>query len=382
MEDKKADLSNNNNELVVDALDGSGISNYDRLMNEFGIEPIEKIYNKLPIEKRMSFMTRNIMFGQTDLFTVIEAINQKKSFACMTGIKPTGAYHIGSLSTVQEVIYFQKLGAKVYFCIADMEALATNDQSLEMSKEIAVDNIADVLALGLDPDPKKAFIYQQSTEQEVLRMGFVFSNAMTVATMKAIYGDKPKMGYYYSAFIQAADILLPQIKEGPQPTITPIGADQAPHARLTRDIARKERFQEQYKFKLPSFTFHYLIPGIDGSDKMSKKNPMSVFALTEDIKTEITPKIKNALTGGRDTAAEQRKLGGQPDKCRVFDLFKFMFESDDKALKERENVCRNGTLLCGPCKSQLLEAISNYQEKHLNKKDILLPIAKEIVTNL
>ena len=53
LEDKKADLSNNNNELVVDALDGSGISNYDRLMNEFGIEPIEKIYNKLPIEKRM-----------------------------------------------------------------------------------------------------------------------------------------------------------------------------------------------------------------------------------------------------------------------------------------------------------------------------------------
>jgi tryptophanyl-tRNA synthetase len=210
-------------------------------------------------------------------------------------------------------------------------------------------------------------------------MGFVFSNSVTYATMKAIYGDKTKLGYYNSALIQAADILLPQILDGPQPTITPIGADQAPHARLTRDIARKDRFQERYRFKLPSFTFHYLIEGIDGSEKMSKKNPMSVFSLIENFKSEITPKIKNALTGGRDTAAEQRKLGGRPDRCRVFDLFKFMFEPDDKALKERETVCKNGLLLCGPCKNDLLTAIQEYQEKHVNKKDIMLPVAKELV---
>jgi len=40
----------------------------------------------------------------------------------MTGIKPTGQYHIGSLITCKEVLYFQNLGGKVYFCIADMEA--------------------------------------------------------------------------------------------------------------------------------------------------------------------------------------------------------------------------------------------------------------------
>src|SRR3989304_6193061 len=179
----------------------------------------------------------------------------------MTGIKPSGAYHIGSLSTVQEVIFFQNLGAKVYFCIADMESLATNDLSLEEASQIAVDNIADVLALGLNPDPKRAYIYKQSSEPEVLRMGFVFSNMITLATMKAIYGDKGRLGYYNSAFIQAADILLPQLRDGPQPTVTPIGADQAPHARLARDIARKERFQDRYKFHAPSFTFHYLIQG-------------------------------------------------------------------------------------------------------------------------
>jgi tryptophanyl-tRNA synthetase len=372
----------NSNDLVVDALEGSGISNYDRLMTEFGIEHFSNIIERIPIEKRHNFITRGIMFGHTDMLPVLDAIENRKLFGCMTGIKPTGSYHIGSLSTVQEVIYFQQLGAKVYFCVADIEAYAANDQSLEISEETAIDNIADVLALGLDPDPDKAYIYKQSTEPEVLKMGFVFSSTITSSTLRSIYGDKKNIGYYNSAFIQSADILLPQLLESPMPTVTPIGADQAPHSRLTRDIARKERFQKQYKFKLPSFTFHYLLEGIDGSEKMSKKIPMSVFSLTEDFKTEIKPKIQNALTGGKDTAAEQRKLGGEPDKCRVFDLFKFMFEPDDKALLERKTVCKNGTLLCGPCKRELMVAIENYQEHHLNKKDIQLKIAKEIIKDL
>ncbi|MHA2105477.1 MAG: hypothetical protein ACW981_18790 [Candidatus Hodarchaeales archaeon] len=58
------------------------------------------------------------------------------------------------------------------------------------------------------------------------------------------------------------------------------------------------------------------------------------------------------------------------------------FEPDDKALLERKTVCKNGTLLCGPCKRELMVAIENYQEHHLNKKDIQLQIAKEIIKDL
>ncbi len=368
--------------LLVDSLDGSGISSYTRLMTEFGIEPITNIVDLFPKNQLHHFITRKIMFGHTDMKPVMTAITNKQKFACMTGIKPTGFYHVGSLSTVQEVIYFQQLGAKVYFCIADMEAFVTNTQSLEQSREIAIDNIADVLALGLDPAPDKTFIYKQSTQSDVLSMGFLFSNVITTSTLQAIYGEKKNISYYNSAFLQSADILLPQLLEGPIPTVTPIGGDQAPHARLTRDIAKKEQFQRKIQFKLPSFTFHYLLEGIDGSEKMSKKIPKSVFSFNDNFSKEIKPKIKNALTGGKDTASEQRKLGGNPDKCRIFDLFKFMFEKINENLDERKLSCLNGSLLCGPCKNDLLDAIKEYQERHINEKDKQLPLAKELVQQL
>lgn len=327
------------------------------------------------------FMTRGLMFGHTDIKPVFEAMKKKKKFAVMTGIKPSGYYHIGSLATAQELVYFQQQGGKVFYCIADLEALATNNQSLEESRLNAIDNVADLLALGLDPDPEKCLIYRQSSHTEVLKMAYVFSSNVTLNTLKGIYGDKTRLGYYNSALIQVADILLPQLIDGPMPTVTPIGADQAPHARLTRDIARKQVFQETYKFKLPSFTYHYLIKGIDGSDKMSKKNPMSVFTLGEDLKKDIKPKIQNALTGGRDTAAEQREKGGNPDECRVFDLFRFMFEPDDEKLMDRKKRCLSGELLCGYCKKDLLQAIGDFQDKHNAKKTEMFPIAEKILAS-
>ena len=116
------------------------------------------------------------------------------------------------------------------------------------------------------------------------------------------------MGLYLSALIQAGDILLPQIKEfgGPKPTIVPVGIDQDPHLRLTRDLVPK--FGEQCGFIAPSSTYHKIIKALDGSPKMSKRNPMSYFTLVENPEV-IAQKIADAFTGGRPTAVEQRKLG-------------------------------------------------------------------------
>ncbi|MEM2027603.1 MAG: hypothetical protein QXT30_07610 [Candidatus Bathyarchaeia archaeon] len=42
-----------------------------------------------------------------------------KEFAVMSGIKPTGEFHLGTLVTVREIIYFQQQGAVAFYCIAD-----------------------------------------------------------------------------------------------------------------------------------------------------------------------------------------------------------------------------------------------------------------------
>ena len=58
----------------------------------------------------------------------------------MSGIKPSGPFHVGSKMTAEEIVYFQNLSSKAmaFYCIADYEAYADNRQSLEDSFGIAV----------------------------------------------------------------------------------------------------------------------------------------------------------------------------------------------------------------------------------------------------
>jgi tryptophanyl-tRNA synthetase len=363
------------NTSVVDAFGGT-VTDYDRLMTEFGIRPISEILEVLPKELQHYYMSRDIMFGHTSLEPVVEAIVKNKPFAVMTGIKPSSSeYHIGNLITCTEVIYFQQQGGKVYFCIADLESYADGRLPLEEAEKNAIENIADLIALGLDLD--NAYVYRQSQQKDVMQLGYLLSSHATYNMMKAIYGEH-RLGVYNAAFIQVADILLPQLVNGPIPTVTPIGADQAPHARLSHDLARKKFFQDTYGFVMPSFTFHKLIQGLDGSDKMAKRNPMSVLTLFE-TKKSIKKKIMNAFTGGRITLEEQRELGGQPEICRVYDLYRYFFESDDKKIEEIERTCRSGELLCGMDKKNLLGIIQEFMEAHEKKRQDALEKAREVV---
>ncbi|MFQ5976925.1 MAG: tryptophan--tRNA ligase [Candidatus Heimdallarchaeota archaeon] len=367
----------NGNDLVVDAFGGS-VLDYQRLIDEFGIKPISDLIPHIPKFTQHPYMSnfRDVMFGHIDLEPVVKAAVDKEPFGVMTGIKPSSAeYHIGNLITCNEVVHFQKIGGEVFLCIADLESYADGRTPLEEAEQNAIENIADILALGLDLE--NAYIYRQSKEPKVQKFGFLFSSHVTYNMMRAIYGDKP-FGMYFSALIQAADILLPQLKRNPMPTITPIGADQAPHARLTRDIARKNIFRQKYGFKMPGFTFHRLIGGLEGSDKMAKRTPMSVLTLYEDPEM-LRKKVLNTFTGGRTTVAEQRELGGRPEICRVYDLYRFFFLDDDSELEKICKNCKTGELLCGEDKKRLLTLASEFIENHKKKRLDFLDKAKEIV---
>jgi tryptophanyl-tRNA synthetase len=369
--------SPNDDDLVVDAFGGS-VLDYQRLIDEFGIKSISSALAHIPEYALHPYMSsaRDVMFGHIDLEPVVKAIIDKEPFGVMTGIKPSSAeYHIGSLITCNEVVHFQNMGGEVFFCIADLESYADGRTPLEEAEENAIENIADILALGLDLE--NAYIYRQSQERLVQRFGFLFSSHVTYNMMRAIYGEK-QFGMYMSALIQAGDILLPQLLRGPMPTVTPIGADQAPHARLTRDIARKNVFRRKHGFKIPGFTFHRLIGGLDGSDKMAKRNPMSVLTLYDEPDM-LRRKLLNTFTGGRTTVAEQQELGGRPEICRVFDLYRFFFMNDDSELQKICESCKAGSLMCGEDKKQLLALASDFIENHKKKRLALRDKAREIV---
>ncbi|RLG21408.1 tryptophan--tRNA ligase [Candidatus Micrarchaeota archaeon] len=358
--------------MKLDPFGESVIEDYRDVMRAFAIKEI-------PVELMPGdnfLFRRKIVFAHRDIERIIDAHRKGKEFAIMTGIKPSNNFHLGSKLVAEQIKYFQRLGAKLFYCIADLEALITNKIALEEQRDTAIDNIADLLALGVDASEKRAYFYRQSKQTRVNNMAFVFSNNVTNNMMRAIYGEKD-IGYYMAALIQVADILLPQMPEfgGPKPTVVPVGIDQDPHIRLTRDIAPKHGLIS------PSSTYNKFIRSLSGDSKMSKRDESSMITLS-DTEEDIERKVMNGFTGGRATVKEQKEKGGQPENCPIYELFLFHLEKDDKKLKERYEACKAGKLLCGDCKKEAIGRLKKMLMEHQRKKRKLMDKARSIVDSM
>ena len=102
---------------------------------------------------------------------------------------------------------------------------------------------------------------------------------------------------------------------------------------------------------------------------MSSSVPESIIALTEEPKS-AGKKIMRAMTGGRVTLEEQKKLGGEPDKCSVYELLLFHLVDDDKELLEVYNDCVGGTRVCGHCKKYAAGLMEDFLTDHQEKREL------------
>ena len=304
-----------------DSLDPWGetsVKNYDRLYSEFGIGRLDEL---IPPSGRPSLhMRRGIDFGQRDLSKVLDAVDGDRPFAVMSGIKPTGVFHLGTKMTADDMIYFQSLSkrATVFYTIADVEAYNDNGLSFVESSKIAIQNVADILALGLDPE--HAIVYKQSEEIRVMRLATIFSRGVTNNMLKAIYGER-QVGLYLSALIQAGDILMPQLPEfgGPKPVLVPVGADQDPHIRLARDLAN--RFHDDFGFVAPSSIYHKLIKSLDGGTRCRSGTGLVVHPRRGPFlrRPEGHGRVHRRKADDR-RAEEDRRRGGKVPRLRPLSL--------------------------------------------------------------
>jgi tryptophanyl-tRNA synthetase len=352
-----------------------GESDYVRLCSEFGIQQIADIDIPASIYEKNRFFRRKIIFGHRDLQLIIKAVQDNKPWAVMSGIKPSGHFHLGTFTTASEIVEFQKMGGKVYYAIADLESYADNGTPLEIAYKNAVDNLADILTIGLDP--KNAYVWLQSREPFARDMPFKAGRHVTNAMLKAIYGDRI-FALYMTALVQVGDILLPQLKDFIMPTVVPVGIDQDPHIRLTRDLSRHFTKDDQTIFK-PGATYHKLLPGLDDiTQKMSKSRPNSYFNFDDEPKL-IKHKLSNAFTGGRGNKEDQERLGGIPENCMIYKIMEYHFEPEDAALFDRYKRCRGG-MLCGICKKEAIQKILDYVADHNVRKKEMLPIAIDLLS--
>ena len=320
---------------------GSGLlEDYEKIIKDFGLE----IFDSKLFPEPNRLMRRGVVFAGRDLKIISDAIKKKKDYYVLSGIMPSNEkIHFGTKMVVENIKYFQEHGAETYILIADLEAASTRGVSLEEARKRALDfHIPAYVALGLDV--KKTTFYFQSENKEVMNNSYEFAKKITLNEFEAIYGSA-EPGKIMAAMAQVADILYPQFKER-KPGIIPVGVDQDPHIRLARDIVRRVKAR---KFFLPSSIYHKYTPSLDGDIKMSKSKPESCIELPEDVKS-VKRKIKNALSGGRDTLDEHRKLGAVVEKDMVFELMKQHLVEDDSELNKIYNEYKSGKMTSGELK--------------------------------
>ncbi len=356
--------------MVVTPWNVKGDVNYDRLMKEFGLKqlpPLPKIF------RENLLFRRKVIFAHRDFERILNCIKEKKKFVLMTGLMPSGKFHLGHMILAQQFIFYQKLGAKLYIAVADLEAYNSRQKPLEELKKVAIEEyLMNYIALGLKP--KNVDFYFQSERSndskksnKYYSLAALFSRYATFNEFKGVYGAISP-GKMVSSLIQASDMYHPQLPEfeGITPTFIPVGADQDPHIRLARDIAN--RFKG-YNFIPVSSTYHVFLPDLRGGGKMSSSDENSIIALT-DSPEQVEMKIKKyAFSGGRETIKEHREKGGTPEKDISFQYLKIFFEPNDKKLREIYYKYKSGEMLTGELKQILIEKINLFLKEHQKKRE-------------
>ena len=432
--------------IEIDPWGVADIKDYTRLFDEFGISRFKEIVDR--IEEPYRYMRRDIIVGHRGYEEVVKAMNERTKFAVMSGFMPSGKVHLGGKMVMDEIIWHQRMGGDAFACIADMESHSVRGIPWSKCREIGLNEyILSLVALGFDPD--KGHIYFQSGDKRLRDLAFELGKVVNFSELSAIYGfsGDVNISHMISVLVQNADILQPQLLEygGPKPVVIPVGIDQDPHIRLTRDIASRmrmfrveKRFDKDqkpyisvrekqagkealeavasriegpkkvyemhldvfgieateidramqeieeivrtveqeyggYGFFLPAATYHRFMQGLTGG-KMSSSVPESYIALTEPPE-EAARKVKRAKTGGRVTVEEQKKLGGLPAQCTVYELMMFHLIDEDAHIKEIFEECKSGKRMCNTCKSEAAELmfsfITRHQEERERAKDVL-----------
>lgn len=411
----------------LDPWDAVGIEDYSKLFEEFGISPFEDLLPKIPKPQR--YMRRRIIFGHRSYDLVLNAMVAGKPFGAMSGFMPSGRAHLGHKMVMEELVWHQKMGGEVFMAIADMEAHSVRGVSWEECRRAGIgEYILSAIALGFEPG---VHFYFQSDSPQVKNLAFELGIKANFSELSSIYGfnGETNISHMISALTQSADILQPQLVDygGPKPVVIPVGADQDPHIRLTRGLAYKvamfivelrkkngheyvsvrgkgappralkevanlthgKLFEEHvdvfgssfgevekiareveikhggYGFLPPASTYHKFMSGLQGG-KMSSSVPESYIALTDPPEVGAN-KVMRAKTGGKVFLEEQRRLGGEPEACSVFELFLFHLTENDEELVEIYGECKAGKRTCGPCKAHAAELLSNFLREHQEK---------------
>ena len=300
----------------------------------------------------------------------------------LTGIKPTGMPHVGNFfGAIKEALELANSGKYLgYYFIADYHCL-TSIHDPAIYRQNILEVAAAWLAMGLDP--QKVVLYKQSAIPEIGELTWILSCTTAKGLMNRAHAYKSQvqenqehgrdpdqginMGLYSYPILMAADILAVES------AVVPVGADQAQHIEMARDMAMA--FNHYYgPILTPPKAFirqEALVPGIDGR-KMSKSydNHIPLFLSEKKLKKII---------GRIVTDSSPPDAPKNPDTSTIFHLYKFFASPRD--IKELRSHYERG-ISWGKAKEFLFEAINSFLKEPRQRYGELMGDVTEIETIL
>ncbi len=251
----------------------------------------------------------------------------------VSGVKPTGDLHIGNYFGALKQFVELSNSHETYVFIADLHALTTLHNPLELQSNIL--NVAiDYLAIGLDL--KKVTLFLQSQVPAHAELAWIFNCITTMPYLMRAHAFKDAeaknkeitVGVFDYPILMTADILLYGAH------VVPVGNDQKQHLEIAKDIAQK--FNRMFSSDTPIFVEPEpyimkdvgVVPGTDGQ-KMSKSygNTIGLFDTDEKIKQAVM-KIPTDSKGVNDPK--------DPETCNVFALHKLFATPEElESLREK-----------------------------------------------
>ena len=338
---------------------------YEERMATFGLSPISTFIERAP--EASYRMKRGITYGHKDMEKIADCIRQKKPWAVLSGLNPSGPLHFGHKAVFDEIRWLQTQGADVFIPLSDDESyifgkVKTRGEARRWAYDAVIPTL---IALGFEPG--KTFIFLDSDYTSIYNFAIELSTRVTWNNLKGVFGFEVGANagaIFYQGAIQLAHILFPQLAEfgGPRPTVVPVGIDQHPYILLSRDVANKVGMIPPGEM---CTRFLYSLQGPE--KKMSSSQPNTSIFLT-DTPEEAEKKLKTAYTGGLPLAKIQRELGGVPEVCSVFNLLNYHFLSDEESESMYTDYV-SGRLLSTELKERAILEVKAWLTEHAERRE-------------
>ncbi len=221
-------------------------------------------------------------------------------------MRPTGRLHLGHL--VGALQNWEALQAEYdcFYFVADWHALTSNFTETGDIVESAIDNVADWIGAGVDPERSTLFVQSMVPEHAelylLLQMVTPIPWLERVPTYKEQIEqlsekDLSSIGFLGYPLLQTADVIIYNAH------FVPVGEDQVPHLELSREVVRRfhnffgDVFVEPQALLTPTSR----LPGLDNR-KMSKSYNNTID-LSDDVDT-VNKKIRSMYTDPKRVRAD------------------------------------------------------------------------------